>query len=114
MWAVSSSNQWIIRSGMRAFGIPPDHILAAEAVVEDGMIVNRLIRVPSGPGKPDALRKALTAPLDCAFGNSVWDHEMLAMAKHPFAVNPSNQLKAIAFAKDWKMYQPGSNHSSGD
>src|SRR6266849_159952 len=30
VWAVSSSNQWIIRSGMRSFGIPQNRILAAE------------------------------------------------------------------------------------
>src|SRR5271155_3323345 len=33
VWAVSSSNQWIIRSGMNFFGVPQDHILAAEAAV---------------------------------------------------------------------------------
>src|SRR6266436_6225578 len=51
VWAVSSSSQWIIRSAMRLFDIPTDRVLAAEAVVQDGVIVDRLIRVPSGPGK---------------------------------------------------------------
>ena len=36
VWAVSSSNQWVIRSGMRYFGIPPNRILAVEAEVENG------------------------------------------------------------------------------
>jgi len=106
VWAVSSSNQWIIRSGMRHFGIPENRILAAETAVENGVIVDRLIRVPSGPGKPDALRAVLNCPPDCAFGNSLWDREMLAMSKHAFAINPSPQLKEIAMARRWRMYQP--------
>src|SRR5580704_6611092 len=43
VWAVSSSNQWIIRSAMRTLGVPPGRILAAEAGVEDGMITDRLV-----------------------------------------------------------------------
>src|SRR6266403_6295120 len=46
IWAVSSSNQWIILSGMRSFGIPQNRILAAEVAVENGIITDRLIRVP--------------------------------------------------------------------
>jgi len=106
VWAVSSSNQWIIRTGMRSFGIPQDRILSAEVAVENGVITDRLIRVPSGPGKPEALRAALTSPPDCAFGNSIWDREMLAMSKHPFAINPSPALKNIAVAHGWTVYQP--------
>jgi HAD superfamily phosphoserine phosphatase-like hydrolase len=106
VWAVSSSNHWIIRSAMRHFGIPPDRVLAAEAAVENGIIVDRLVRVPSGPGKPEALREVLPSPPDCAFGNSVWDREMLAMAKHAFAINPSEKLREIAEASGWKIYQP--------
>ena len=109
VWAVSSSNHWIIRSAMRSFGIPPDRILAAEAAVDNGVIADRLIRVPSGPGKPEALREVLPSPPDCAFGNSIWDREMLAMAKHPFAINPSPRLGEIALASGWKMYQPKSS-----
>jgi HAD superfamily phosphoserine phosphatase-like hydrolase len=113
VWAVSSSNQWIIRSGMRHFGIPQDRILSAETAVENGVIVDRLIRVPSGPGKPDALREVLNSPPDCAFGNSLWDREMLAMSKHPFAINPSPPLKEIAVASGWRMYQPEAQSAHG-
>ena len=111
VWAVSSSNHWIIRSAMRRFNVEPDHVLAAEAAVENGVVIDRLIRVPSGPGKPDALREVLASPPDCAFGNSVWDREMLAMVKYPFAVNPSAKLKEIALANGWTMYQPAGNHA---
>jgi HAD superfamily phosphoserine phosphatase-like hydrolase len=106
VWAVSSSNHWIIRSAMRTFGITADRILAAQAAVENGVIVDRLVRVPSGPGKPKALREVLASPPDCAFGNSIWDREMLDMVKYPFAINPNPKLKEIAVANHWTMYQP--------
>src|SRR5258708_37079283 len=59
VWAVSSSNQWIIRSGMRSFGIPQNRILAAEVAIENGIITDRLMRVPSSPGKSVAIRSWL-------------------------------------------------------
>ncbi|HSZ61714.1 MAG TPA: haloacid dehalogenase-like hydrolase [Terriglobales bacterium] len=118
VWAVSSSNQWIIRSGMRYFGIPEDRILATEVAIEleknNGgdfrIITDRLIRIPSGPGKPEAILSALkssseTRP-DCAFGNAIWDREMLALSKHPYAINPNPDLREIAIAKGWNVYQP--------
>ena len=114
IWAVSSSNQWIIRSAMRHFGIPNNRILAAEVAVENGIIgrtiSDRLIRVPSGPGKPEAIRSVLKSAPDCAFGNAIWDREMLAMSKHPFAINPSPDLKEIALANGWTVYQPDAKH----
>ena len=114
VWAVSSSNQWIIRSGMRYFGIPENRILAAEVAIESSpagrIITDHLIRIPSGPGKPEAILSALksaseTRP-DCAFGNAIWDREMLALSKHPYVINPNPDLKEIAIANGWMVYQP--------
>jgi phosphoserine phosphatase len=110
VWSVSSTNLWVIRAGMRHFDIPPNRILAAETAVENGTITDRLIRVPSGPGKPEAIRAAINGTLDCSFGNSIWDQEMLAMSKHPFAINPTPNLKEIALANGWRLYQPEPNH----
>src|SRR5512146_2835954 len=59
VWAVSSSNQWIIRVAMRRFGIPLEHILSAEVAVENSLITDRLIRIPSGPGKAVAIREKI-------------------------------------------------------
>ena len=112
VWAVSSSSQWIIRSAMRSFGIPQNRILSAEVAVENDIITDRLIRVPSGPGKAEALRSVLTSSPDCAFGNAIWDREMLAMSKHAFAVNPNPNLKELAVAEGWTVYQPNSNAAS--
>jgi HAD superfamily phosphoserine phosphatase-like hydrolase len=106
VWAVSSSIQLIIRSGMRRFGVPQDRILATEAATTDGVITDHLIRVPSGPGKPEAIRSVLEAAPDCAFGNAIWDREMLAMSTLAFAINPNPNLKEIAIAEGWTVYQP--------
>ncbi|MFZ0799540.1 MAG: haloacid dehalogenase-like hydrolase [Terriglobales bacterium] len=114
IWAVSSSNLWIIRSAMKFFGIPQNRILAAEVAIENGIITDRLIRVPSGPGKVEAIRSVLDSSPgsspdygpDCAFGNAIWDREMLALSKHAFAINPNPDLKQIALAEGWTVYQP--------
>lgn len=110
VWAVSSSNVWIIRSAMRSFGIPENRILAAQAVVENGVITDCLVRVPSGPGKVEAIESAVKSTPDCAFGNAIWDREMLGLARHAFAINPNPNLKEIAIARHWTIYQPGLNH----
>ena len=38
IWAVSSSNEWVIRAGMKSFGIAESRILAAKVELEDGVI----------------------------------------------------------------------------
>jgi phosphoserine phosphatase len=106
IWAVSSSNEWVIRAGMKQFGIPHDRILAAKVELEDGVVTDRLVRLPSGPGKPTALREVAKKNIDAAFGNSRWDVEMLAHAKHAFAINPNPDLEALARQRGWTIYFP--------
>lgn len=106
IWAVSSSNEWVIRAGMKQFGIPEDRILAAKPVLENGVVTDRLVRMPSGPGKVRALREVVGKGVDAAFGNSRWDTEMLAMARHAFAINPNADLEATARKNGWEIYFP--------
>jgi phosphoserine phosphatase len=106
IWAVSSSNEWVIRAGMKQFGIPPERVLAAKVEVEKGVVTDRLVRVPSGPGKPKALREVAGKQIDAAFGNSRWDADMLADAEHGFAVNPNADLQAAALERGWTVYFP--------
>jgi phosphoserine phosphatase len=107
IWAVSSSNEWVIRAGMKQFGIEAGRILAAKVEIKDGVVTDRLVRVPSGPGKAQALNEAVAKPIDAAFGNSRWDTEMLAMSRHAFAVNPNPDLAATARQLGWGIYFPG-------
>ena len=106
VWAVSSTNEWVIRAAMRHFGVPESRVLAASVKLEGGIATDRLLRVPSGPGKPEALREAVKKEIDAAFGNSRWDAEMLAMAKHAFAVNPNPDLEFTARKQGWRIYFP--------
>jgi phosphoserine phosphatase len=106
VWAVSSSSEWVIRAGMKAFGIADDRILATKVDVKNGIITDRLVRVPSGLGKPKALREVAGKEIDAAFGNSRWDADMLAIAKHAFAVNPNPDLEAAARQRGWTIYFP--------
>lgn len=106
LWAVSSTNRWVIAEGVRDFGIPADRILAAEVRVADRLITSQLVDVPTGPGKATALRRVgLPAP-DAVFGNSVHDLAMLEMARHPFPVNPSPALIAAAARHGWGYFRP--------
>jgi len=113
VWAVSSSNEWVIRAGMKHFGIPENHVLATRAEVDNGIITDRLIRVPSGARKPQALREVAKNEIEAAFGNSRWDTEMLAMAKQAFAINPNPDLESAARQRGWRIYFPEGTGSRG-
>jgi len=106
VWAVSSTNEWVIRAGVKYCGIREDRVLASSVLVENGRVTGHLIRVPTGPAKPLAIAEVIGRRPDAAFGNSRWDTEMLEMAEHPFAVNPNPDLKASAQARGWKTYYP--------
>jgi phosphoserine phosphatase len=107
IWAVSSSNEWVIRAGVKPFGILENRILATKAETENGVVGDRIVRRPSGPGKALALRGVLDGQrLDAGFGNSRWDTEMLAMAEHPFAINPTPDFEISARRRGWAIYFP--------
>lgn len=106
LWAVSSTNRWVIAEGVREFGIPPERVLAAEVRVVNGVIASELVDVPTGPGKAVALRRVGLDRPDAVFGNSVHDLAMLEMARCPFPVNPSPALLAEAAKRGWGYFQP--------
>jgi HAD superfamily phosphoserine phosphatase-like hydrolase len=106
VWAVSSTNEWVIREAMKYFRIDEKKILASSAKVENGRITDQLIRVPSGEGKPRAIRDVIGKVPDAAFGNSRWDAAMLAMARHGFAVNPNSDLEKTARERGWTVHHP--------
>jgi HAD superfamily phosphoserine phosphatase-like hydrolase len=112
VWAVSSTNEWVIQAAMKHFGIPASKILAAAVEIKDGVITDRLTRVPSGEGKPRAIREIAKRDLDAAFGNSRWDAAMLDIARHAFAINPNPDLEEVARSKGWTVYFPGAGLKS--
>ncbi len=106
IWAVSSTNNWVIEEGVRRFGIGPDRVLAARVRVQDGLITSDLVDVPTDEGKAEALRRAGISSPDAVFGNSIHDAAMLEMAERPFPVNPSPALAEMAARRGWKVYYP--------
>jgi HAD superfamily phosphoserine phosphatase-like hydrolase len=113
VWAVSSTNEWVIREAMRHVGIDPAKILAAAVEIENGLITDRLVRVPSGIGKPKAILEVIGRPPDAGFGNSKWDVEMLAISRYAMAVNPNPDLEQIARDRGWTVYWPARMKKSG-
>jgi phosphoserine phosphatase len=106
VWAVSSTNEWVIQEAMGWVGIDPRKILAAAVAVENGIITDRLTRVPSGPGKPKAILAEIGEVPDVGFGNSRWDVDMLTLARFPVAVNPNPDLEKLARERAWTVYWP--------
>jgi phosphoserine phosphatase len=106
LWAVSSTNLWVVADGVRSFGIPEDRVLAAKVRVTEGKIGSEIVAVPTDEGKAEALRQAgLPAP-DAVFGNSIHDLAMLKIARCAFPVNPSPALKQAAAQHGWGYFQP--------
>jgi phosphoserine phosphatase len=97
---------------MRHVAIPSKKILAAAVEIENGVVTDRLVRVPSGPGKPKAILEVIGEVPDAAFGNSRWDADMLKLARFPVAVNPNPDLEKLARERAWTVYWPDGTRSS--
>ncbi len=108
MWAISSTNDWVVRSGVRQFGIAPERVIAACVHTKEGNATDRLVHVPSGEGKAIAIREIIQRTPDAVFGNSKWDQAMLELARHPYAINPNPDLEKIARERSWTIYHPHS------
>ncbi|WP_419803883.1 HAD family hydrolase [Terriglobus sp.] len=108
IWAVSSTNNWVIEAGVHELGIVPDRVLAACIGSEDGVLTDRLVDVPSDHRKAEALQRAGVIP-DAVFGNSIHDLAMLELARHAFAINPNEDLLPVAMERGWPVYFPSSN-----
>jgi phosphoserine phosphatase len=106
LWAVSSTNKWVVAEGVRDFGIPEERVLAAEVRVVDGLITSELVDVPTGAAKAVSLKRVGLARPDAVFGNSVHDLAMLEMARCAFPVNPSPALIEAAARNGWGYFRP--------
>jgi len=108
LWAVSSTNKWVVAEAVRAFAIPEERVMAAEVRVAQGMIGSEIVDVPTGEGKAVTLRRiGLPAP-DAVFGNSIHDLAMMEMACRAYPVNPSPALLEAAAKRGWGYFRPQS------
>ena len=108
IWAVSSTNDWVIEEGVQRFGIASNRVLSARVHVVEGLITDRLIDVPTDEGKVTALNRVGLPRPDAVFGNSVHDAAMLRIARRAFPVNPTPALLAESAAAGWPVYFPAS------
>jgi len=106
LWAVSSTNDWVVEVGAERFGIPRERILAACVEIENGLATDRLIRVPTDELKVVAIHEVIGKPMETVFGNSVHDQAMLEIARWPFCVNPNPDLEQVAQERGWPVYRP--------
>ena len=106
LWAVSSTNQWVIEAGAARFGLAAERVLATAVAIENGLATGRLLRVPTGEGKARVIRESIAGPVDAVFGNSIHDAAMLNLARHAFAINPNPDLEKIAQLNGWTIYRP--------
>ena len=106
LWAISSTNDWVVRQGVKRFGIAPERVLAACVHTENGCATDRLIRVPTDERKAEAVREFLPRTPDAVFGNSMHDFHMMELATRAFAINPNPDLEQVARKRQWVVYQP--------
>ena len=106
VWAVSSTNKWVVEEGVRRFGIPAERVLAASVEIKDGRATGNLIQVPTDALKVTAIKKHIHKTVDAIFGNSIHDLHMLEIARMPYAINPSPDLEAAAKERGWPIHMP--------
>lgn len=106
LWAVSSTNSWVVEVGAQRFGIPSERVLAACVQVENGCASDRLVRVPTDELKAVVIREVIGKPMEAVFGNSIHDQAMLELARWPVCVNPNPDLEQIARERGWTVYWP--------
>jgi phosphoserine phosphatase len=106
LWAVSSTNNWVVAEGVREFGIPETRVLAAEVRVVGGVITSEILDVPTDESKAASLKRVGIHSPDAVFGNSIHDFAMLEMARCAFPINPTPDLIAAAARQGWGYFLP--------
>lgn len=106
LWAVSSTNNWVIEEAVSRFAIPVTNVLAACVEPQNLCAGNRLLRVPTDELKVTVIQECIGRKMDAVFGNSIHDLAMLEIARHPFAINPNPDLAETARARGWTLYYP--------
>ncbi len=106
LWAVSSTNSWVVEVGAEKFGIPAERVLAATVEIDGDCASDRLLRVPTDELKATAIREVIGRPVDAVFGNSLHDLHMLEIARDAYAVNPNPDFAPEAERRGWNVYWP--------
>jgi phosphatidylglycerophosphatase C len=99
---VSASPQVIVEQAVALWGISADDVVASRPALDGEIILPRLASpVPYAEEKPVALRSlAPETPILAAFGDNVFDIELLRAASLAVAVHPKPALRARLAALD--------------
>lgn len=94
LYVVSASPVWVVQQGIRLLGLDPGCVIAATASVRHDTVQPELAEpLPYGTGKVDALhRRVPGARVLAAFGDNVFDIDMLKLGHVAVAVRPTQRL----------------------
>ena len=88
------------RLGVGAIGTPLE--------VRNGLLTGNVeIAFNTGEMKAARLRNAIgSASIDFAYGDTLWDQEMLEMAHNPIVIRGDRRLEALATQRHWRVMEP--------
>ncbi|CAM4517312.1 HAD family hydrolase [Corallococcus exiguus] len=93
-YVVSASPRAVVEAAVREVGITPDFVVACTPKEAGGRLLTSVFEpVPYGPGKVNSLRLRTNRPLYAAFGDNVFDLELLAASRVPVAIRPKARLR---------------------
>ncbi len=98
LWVVSASPLFMVQAGVELLGIEASKVIAATPEVEAGRLAPRMAApIPYGHGKVRGVERAVgDREVLAAFGDEVFDLEMLTRARVPVAIRPKPRLRARA------------------
>lgn len=94
VYVVSASPRFVVQLAAEQVGIEPQNVIAANLAIVDGVLQPRLDEpLCYGKGKVSAIARHLPdAQVIAAFGDELYDLEMLRIAQIPVAVRPKPRL----------------------
>ncbi|RJS17405.1 haloacid dehalogenase-like hydrolase [Corallococcus sp. H22C18031201] len=96
-YIVSASPRAVVEAAVGPLGLSPERVLACTPREAAGRLRPSVEEpIPYGPGKVRCLRARTAQPLHAAFGDNLFDLEMLAAARIPVAIRPKPRLQARA------------------
>lgn len=104
---VSASPEEIVRPLCRYLGI--DDVIATRSEIDDeGKYTGRIELYAYGPAKAEAMQEMAEAndidlDVSYAYSDSITDVPMLEAVGHPVAINPDDELLAIAEERGWEI-----------
>ncbi len=103
---ISSSGTEVVEPIGDRLGV--DIAIGTQMAIEDGHYTGEILFYAYGEGKAEAMRElAAERNYDLsesyAYSDSITDLPMLEVVGHPTAVNPDDELRALAIDRDWPV-----------